>query len=87
MFEIHLSEKKANPLIKTILFSAVVGFAISLTAAQASNSKPNIILILADDLGFGDVGFNGQSKIKTPNIDKMTFRNQLPRPNRIKPKV
>ncbi|MGK6350356.1 arylsulfatase [Parapedobacter sp. DT-150] len=39
-------------------------------SAQASK-KPNIIFILADDLGYGDVGFNGQERIKTPNLDRL----------------
>jgi arylsulfatase A-like enzyme len=36
-----------------------------------TNRAPNIIFLLADDLGYGDVGCFGQKKIRTPNLDQM----------------
>src|SRR5262245_44409294 len=36
-----------------------------------TSPPPNIILILADDLGWGDVGFNGRKDWKTPNLDRL----------------
>ncbi|GAA4814777.1 arylsulfatase [Litoribaculum gwangyangense] len=47
------------------------------TQEQKVATKPNIIFILADDLGYGDVGFNGQDKIKTPNIDKLATNGMV----------
>lgn len=45
--------------------------AADLHAADAAKRPPNIVYILADDLGYGDLGCYGQEKIRTPRIDAM----------------
>jgi arylsulfatase A-like enzyme len=45
--------------------------ALAPLSAQQPPNKPNILLIYADDLGYGDVGCNGATAVKTPNIDRL----------------
>ena len=40
-------------------------------AGQLAGERPNIVFILADDLGYGDIGVNGQQLIRTPHIDQL----------------
>ena len=54
------------------LFSLALFFLLfNCTDKNTESSKPNIIYILADDLGYADVGCFGQTTIHTPEIDKM----------------
>ncbi|MEM8954812.1 MAG: arylsulfatase [Verrucomicrobiota bacterium] len=61
--------------IRSIL-SAVLAIIIALTSAgygdtQAKERLPNVIFILADDLGYGDLGIFGSKQIQTPNLDRL----------------
>src|SRR5688572_5104093 len=52
--------------VVALLFAALAG-----TAAVEAQSRPNVVFILADDLGYGDLGCYGQQRIRTPNIDRL----------------
>jgi arylsulfatase A-like enzyme len=55
------------------LFLAFIGAAVGCMAA----TRPNIVLILADDLGWRDVGFAGAELYRTPNIDRMAAAGMI----------
>ncbi len=55
-----------TPVITLFLFTAAFAATVSHAAPP-----PNVIYILADDLGMGDLGCYGQQKLKTPNIDRL----------------
>ncbi|MBD3675213.1 MAG: sulfatase-like hydrolase/transferase [Planctomycetaceae bacterium] len=54
--------------MRSLLFSLLLCLTTTLLSAA---DKPNIILMMADDLGWGDVGYNGHDRLLTPHLDRM----------------
>lgn len=71
--------KRETPRMnRRVFLRAAAGVPAALCAVGAETVpppvKPNIIVILADDLGYGDTGPYGATRVKTPNLDKLARR-------------
>ncbi|MBE9462798.1 sulfatase [Dyadobacter subterraneus] len=60
--------------MKKILLSVILLSGPAVTFAQQKTTKPNIVVIMADDLGYGDIGTFGATDIRTPNIDNLATK-------------
>ena len=62
---------KSSPRPSKFLLLLLV---LTIQSAAGSNRKPNVILIMADDLGYGSLGCYGSKEVHTPNIDQLAAR-------------
>ena len=72
-----LSKKSLLSLLLTGTFFLSCKEETKETVVNNKSAKPNIIYILADDLGYAEVGAYGQKKIETPNIDALASEGML----------
>ena len=56
-----------------MLAAVALGWSIGVVSESAGQTatKPNVVFLFADDLGYGDLGCFGQQNYKTPNLDKL----------------
>ena len=59
-------------IIKSLFFLFIL-----ISCQQKDDKRPNIVLLLADDLGYGEIGSYGQEIIKTPNLDSLANKSMI----------
>jgi len=73
--------KRIHVTFLSLLPSSLLSFAVTsftFAAHLSADSKPNIVFILADDMGYGDcTAYNSESKVRTPNIDRLAKEGLL----------
>lgn len=61
-----------------ITVGAFIASSFSIERGICKNyDKPNVIYILCDDLGYGELGYNGQKKIETPELDSLAYKGMI----------
>src|SRR6266568_3312450 len=70
LMSINLRRKMATLIVIVATVLASIG-TVKSAYGGAPGRSPNIVFILADDLGYGYLGCYGQQKIRTPNIDRL----------------
>src|SRR6185436_9297434 len=65
-----MKKTPGQPLLLCAAFVAAVGLTVS-ASAQSGQQRPNVIIILSDDQGYGDLSAHGNPVLKTPNLDKL----------------
>ena len=63
--------KTSAAIVASLVFISLASTILASVATGAEPTKPNILFILMDDLGYADCGFSGGTEIKTPNLDKL----------------
>jgi hypothetical protein len=57
---------------------AAVGLlTLGVTMGQAAEQRPNVVIVFADDLGYGDLGCYGATQVRTPNIDRLAAQGRM----------
>lgn len=74
--------KRIVMLKRNFLFHRLMSFAwllilVGISFQSLAQDRPNVVVILADDLGYGDLGCYGATKLKTPHIDKIAKEGRI----------
>ena len=58
-------------VVRLLVVACLAGLTSGTVAAQRPTSRPNVVLILMDDVGYGDIGSFGVNDARTPNLDRL----------------
>jgi len=75
----RVSHMKVSRLFSCCMFASTAVMTAHAIAADAAafQERPNVVLLMCDDLGYGDTGFNGNQVIQTPHLDSMARKGVI----------